>query len=204
MAGTRKRNNINKTPDSGDEKLNNKRKLSDSSPLPIESSTTKKSNRAKTPTKKILESGIALSLPQTVHLTTAEQRQKAIEWAKEVLPNSSSSTIWEKDADVFTLSGHTGLVGSVCISNDGNTIVSGSNDNTIKIWSIKDETDVKTLSDHTSYVYSVCISNDGSTIVSGSDDQTIRIWGIDGTLIRTLSGHTNSVRSVCILSLIHI
>jgi len=88
MAGTRKRNNINKTPDSGDEKLNNKRKLSDSSPLPIESSTTKKSNRAKTPTKKILESGIALSLPQTVHLTTAEQRQKAIEWAKEVLPNT--------------------------------------------------------------------------------------------------------------------
>jgi hypothetical protein len=88
MAGTRKRKNINKTPDSSDEKLNNKRKLSDSSPL--ESSTTKKSNRAKTPTKKILESGIALSSSQTQtdHLTTAEQRQKAIEWAKEVLPNT--------------------------------------------------------------------------------------------------------------------
>ena len=45
-----------------------------------------------------------------------------------VEPNSSSSTIWEKDADVFTLSGHTGFVGSVCISSDGDDKFYGNED----------------------------------------------------------------------------
>ena len=99
-------------------------------------------------------------------------------------PSSRSSTIREKDDDVFTLSGHTDSVHSICTSNDGSTIVSGSAghtfsgsaDSTIKIWSTKDDTDVKTLSGHTSFVNSVCISSDGRTIVSGSLDKTIRIW----------------------------
>lgn len=99
MAGTKRKSISNSpksttkktisTPDSSsDLKSNNKRKLSDA-PLPI---SDKKSNRAKTPTKKILESGILLTTqqqsPQSIKLTTAEQRQRAIEWAKEVLPNT--------------------------------------------------------------------------------------------------------------------
>lgn len=70
-------------------KSNNKRKLSDP-PLPKEDGNIKKSNRTKTPTQKILESGIAIiSPPQGPQptMTAAEQRQKAIEWAKEALPN---------------------------------------------------------------------------------------------------------------------
>jgi WD40 repeat protein len=35
---------------------------------------------------------------------------------------------------VCTLSGHSGAVGSVAFSPDGNCVVSGSEDNLVKIW----------------------------------------------------------------------
>ena len=89
--------------------------------------------------------------------------------------NDKGSTIWKKDTDSTSLSGHTDVVRSVCISNDDTTIVSGSDDNTIRIWGI-DGTLIRTLSGHTNGVYSVCISSDGRTIVSGSMDNTIKIW----------------------------
>ena len=78
----------------------------------------------------------------------------------------------------ITLQGHSNWVYSVSISADGSTIVSGSYDNTIKIWSMKGGSLLRTLEGHSSYVMSVSISPDGSTIVSGSDDNTIRIWSM--------------------------
>ena len=40
----------------------------------------------------------------------------------------------EKLALLRTLTGHTGVVQSVALSADGQTLVSGSNDTTIKVW----------------------------------------------------------------------
>ncbi|NEQ50020.1 MAG: hypothetical protein F6K11_07805, partial [Leptolyngbya sp. SIO3F4] len=67
-------------------------------------------------------------------------------------------------------------VRSVAISGDGTTIVSGSSDNTVRLWD-RDGTPIgQPFKGHEYSVTSVAISGDGNTIVSGSDDQTVRLW----------------------------
>ena len=76
------------------------------------------------------------------------------------------------------LSGHTDWVSSLAFSPDGTSLVSGSVDETIKLWDIQTGGVVKTFQGHTDWVWSVSISADCMMIASGSDDQTIRLWDI--------------------------
>jgi WD40 repeat protein len=69
----------------------------------------------------------------------------------------------------LVLRGHTSVVTSAGFSPDGNHIVSGSWDNTIRIWDARTgEEVVKPLKGHTSGVTSAGFSPDGNHIVSGS------------------------------------
>ena len=96
-----------------------------------------------------------------------------------------------------TLKGHTGDVFSVSFSPDGQTIASGSSDNTIRLWDVVAGEHKKTLKGHTGDVFSVSFSPDGQTIASGSSDNTIRLWdAVAGEHKKTLKGHTDWVRSV--------
>jgi WD40 repeat protein/tRNA A-37 threonylcarbamoyl transferase component Bud32 len=98
-----------------------------------------------------------------------------------------------------TLTGHTDRVNSVAISPDGQTLVSGSNDKTIKIWNLKTGALKTTLAGHSNWVNSVAISPNGQILVSGSCDDTIKIWNLKtGALKTTLAGHSQSVNSVAI------
>ena len=96
-----------------------------------------------------------------------------------------------------TLEGHTDEVYSVAYSPDGTKIVSGSHDNTIKIWDANTGQCLKTLEGHSLDVNSVAYSPDGTKIISGSYDNTIKIWDANtGQCIKTLEGHSNVVISV--------
>ncbi|KAJ2936117.1 hypothetical protein H1R20_g982, partial [Candolleomyces eurysporus] len=78
---------------------------------------------------------------------------------------------------VFKLQGHIESVRSVAISPDSKRIVSGSWDDTIRIWNMETGAQVgEPLLGHGGDINSVAISPDGKLIVSGSDDKTIRIW----------------------------
>ena len=48
--------------------------------------------------------------------------------------------------DMYLLSGHAGAVYSVAFSGDGSKVVSGSRDNTVKIWSADNGEVIQTLS----------------------------------------------------------
>ena len=93
--------------------------------------------------------------------------------------------------------GHTDLIFSACVSQDGNTIVSGSDDSTVRIWN-KDGTVRAVCSGHTSAALSVCVSQDGTTIVSGSRDGTVRICNKDGTARAVCNGHRAEVNAICV------
>ena len=96
-----------------------------------------------------------------------------------------------------TLNGHSKTVNSVAYSPDGTKIVSGSDDETIKIWDANKGEHLQTLRGHADYVNSVAYSPDGTKIVSGSWDKTIKIWDENTEqCLQTLRGHSESVWSV--------
>ncbi|MEH2241264.1 nSTAND1 domain-containing NTPase, partial [Nostoc sp.] len=95
--------------------------------------------------------------------------------------------------------GHEGYVFSVAISADGQTIVSGGEDGTVRLWNLQGQTLAEPLRGHERYVFSVAISADGQTIVSGGTDGTVRLWNLQGqTLAEPLRGHERYVFSVAI------
>ncbi|KIN99085.1 hypothetical protein M404DRAFT_155993, partial [Pisolithus tinctorius Marx 270] len=96
----------------------------------------------------------------------------------------------------LALQGHTGVVASVAFSPDGSRIVSGSEDNTVRVWDAK--TVQLVLQGHTEEVTSVAFSPDGNRIASSSWDNTVRVWDAkSGDQIGCpLTGHTDYVTSV--------
>src|SRR3954464_9219891 len=74
------------------------------------------------------------------------------------------------------LDGHEDFVRSVAFSPDGKTLVSGSDDRTVKLWDVATGKENATLKGHKASVRCVAYSPDGKTVASGSDDGTIRLW----------------------------
>ena len=71
---------------------------------------------------------------------------------------------------------HSSSVGSVSFSPNGKRIVSGSDDNTVKIWDAETGKLIRSLTGHSDSVRSVSFNPNGTRIVSGSFDNTIIIW----------------------------
>ncbi|EYC24954.1 hypothetical protein Y032_0012g1604 [Ancylostoma ceylanicum] len=82
----------------------------------------------------------------------------------------------------------------------GDMLVTGSDDNTLRVWSIEQGKLLFTLVGHSGGVWTSQLSTDGKYIISGSTDRTVKVWSAkDGSLIHTLHGHTSTVRcmSLC-------
>jgi WD40 repeat protein len=91
------------------------------------------------------------------------------------------------------------IVNSVTFSPDGNRIVSGSRDRTLRVWDASTGQPIgKPLVGHEDWVSSVAFSPDGKRIVSGSRDKTLRMWDAStGQPIgKPLVGHEDWVSSV--------
>jgi WD40 repeat protein len=85
----------------------------------------------------------------------------------------------------------------VAFSPDSKQVVSGSYDQTIRLWDAATGALLQMLRGHTNVVYSVAFSPDGKQVVSGSSDQTIRLWdAATGAPLQTLPTLTSSVYSV--------
>ncbi|XP_043224950.1 F-box/WD repeat-containing protein 7-like isoform X2 [Amphibalanus amphitrite] len=90
------------------------------------------------------------------------------------------------------LNGHDDHV-ITCLQFSEQWIVSGSDDNTLKVWSASSGRCLRTLVGHTGGVWSSQM--DGLTVVSGSTDRTLKVWNADtGQCKHTLYGHTSTVR----------
>jgi hypothetical protein len=102
--------------------------------------------------------------------------------------------IWELKK---TLLAHTDWVRCLSFTPDNQTLISGSFDQSIKLWNLADGKMLHDLQDHHKGVFALAVSADGKTLASGSWDETIKLWNISsGQLISNLSGHTASVRSL--------
>ncbi|KAJ6583520.1 WD40-repeat-containing domain protein [Mycena vulgaris] len=92
---------------------------------------------------------------------------------------------------------HEERVFSVAFSLDGLYVISGSGDNTVRIWDVATGKQLKQLDGHEGDVNSAAFSPDGLYAISGSDDQTVRIWDVaTGKQLKQLDGHEDKVWSV--------
>jgi WD40 repeat protein len=80
---------------------------------------------------------------------------------------------------LLTLEGHTDNVNSVVFSPDGQTLASGGEDRTIRLWNIATGELLRTFDKHTDWITTLVFSPDGRILVSGSLGGIIQIWGVE-------------------------
>ncbi len=84
---------------------------------------------------------------------------------------------------------------AVSVTADGGTAVSGSQDNTLRVWDLLTGTCTATLSGHTRTVNAVSVTADGRTAVSGSYDGSVRVWNLTDGACKNLINSIGVVRS---------
>jgi len=85
--------------------------------------------------------------------------------------------------------------GSALADADGPTIVTGSDNGTIKIWT-NDGILKQSFSAHQSRIWQLAISPDGNQIVSASEDGSVKLWSMEGTLLDTLVAQKGAIWGV--------
>ncbi|WP_193198177.1 caspase family protein [Nostoc sp. MG11] len=112
---------------------------------------------------------------------------------------NSLNRVMNKARVSISFRGHKRDVNSIAISADGQMIVSGGGDGTVRLWNHQGLPLAEPFPGHEGYVYSVAISADGQTIISGGEDGTVRLWNRQGLpLAEPLRGHEGWVYSVAI------
>ena len=71
---------------------------------------------------------------------------------------------------------HTNTITSVAFSPNGAQVLSGSFDNTVKLWDVASGRLLRTFVGHAGVVQSVAFSPNGALVASGSGDKTVRLW----------------------------
>ena len=103
-------------------------------------------------------------------------------------------------SEMAVLDGHTSGVRAACFSADGQLLATGSNDNTVRVWSLDTGDCMRSFVDHTGWVRALEVVAP-NRIASASDDKTVRVWTLgDGECVRTLVGHTDHVDSLALVS----
>ncbi|KAF8733633.1 WD domain, G-beta repeat, partial [Rhizoctonia solani] len=113
--------------------------------------------------------------------------------------NPSGIHVFDSHSGDFALGpldGHFTCRCPVMFSPDGNQIVSGSDDGSVRVWRVVDRAPAcEPLRGHCDWVYSVAYSPDGVYIVSGALDSTIRVWRAPGTRATSSSSQYDSSTS---------
>jgi WD40 repeat protein len=85
---------------------------------------------------------------------------------------------------------------------DGNRIITGNDDGTIRCWNLKTgqvEVLGRKNTEHADKVTALVISPDGKTIISGSADKTVKIWTLGKRVApRSLTGYAAEIAAIAI------
>ncbi|VXD13007.1 conserved hypothetical protein [Planktothrix serta PCC 8927] len=96
-----------------------------------------------------------------------------------------------------TFNGHQANVISTVFSPDGQMIVSGGDDHTLKFWNLQGKL-LHSVNAHDERIWKLAFSPDGQILASASEDGTVKLWTPDGKAIATLKGHQGAIWGVAI------
>ena len=95
--------------------------------------------------------------------------------------------------------GHTSSVWAVAVMPDGQRILSGSQDKTVRVW-LLDGTHKHTFTLHADDVFALAALPDNQHALSASKDNTVKLFNVDdGAVLRTFKHHTGFVRCLALL-----
>ena len=109
-------------------------------------------------------------------------------------PPLTEATVNDAECPYFvrTLAGHQHSVRAIAAH--GDTLVSGSYDCTVRVWSLSTGESVFRLQGHTQKVYSVVLDHQRNRCISGSMDSTVKVWSLEtGAVLFNLDGHDSLV-----------
>src|SRR4028119_1446881 len=137
------------------------------------------------------------NIPAIQAMLEVAQQWKAATWLRPLTPCLTPS----RRGLLRTLEGHGDSVLAVAVSADGKRAISGSSDNTLKVWDLTTGKELFTFNGHSYSVHVVAISSDGKRAISGSRDNTLKAWDLTtGKELFTFNGHSYSVHVVAISS----
>ena len=123
------------------------------------------------------------------------------------LPDAGTEGRSLQDCQPHILRGHHGPVLAVAITPDCRWVVTGSEDQTIRLFDLTSHCPAASqvvLRGHAGPVTSIAISPDGRWMATGSHDQAVRLWDLStpspGTRVTVLNGHDAGIHSVAINS----
>jgi WD40 repeat protein len=91
------------------------------------------------------------------------------------------------------LPGHTDDIVAMAFSPDGKILATGSNDTSIRLWSVEKGTELKTLNGFSEPVYSFYFTSNGKYLITWEDDR-VRIWSVSsGQLITSVEGDLKAI-----------
>ncbi|MBI1313724.1 PQQ-binding-like beta-propeller repeat protein [bacterium] len=102
-------------------------------------------------------------------------------------------------AEPMRLEGHAAAVYDVAWLPNGQSLVSASFDQTLKLWDVPSSTVLRTMDGHTGIVLCVAVSPDGTLIASGASDSSIRLWEVpQNDPTRTIRAHDGESRAIAL------
>lgn len=121
-----------------------------------------------------------------------------------------TAKLWQTSSGecLLTCSGHEGWIRSVTMpastentangdSNAAQVLVTGSEDQTLKIWDVSTGQCLRTGKGHQGRIRSIALSHDHQYVASGSDDGTVKLWDMRTAIcLQTYTGHRSGVYAV--------
>ena len=89
---------------------------------------------------------------------------------------------------------------SVAWLRTGAQALSGSRDNTLKLWDVPTGKEIRSFAGHSGSVTRVAFSPDGRTALTSSNDKTLKLWDLStGKEIRSFAGAFSHRSQHCLL-----
>ena len=138
---------------------------------------------------------LSFEIPEIQQMLQQAKSWKVTSWLRPIAPSLTPPG----GRLLRTFTGHSGWVNAIVVTSGG-MVISGSSDNTLKVWNPETGKEISTITGHAARIRAIALLDD-KWVISGSDDFTIKVWDLETTEeLVTLTGHTRAVRAVAALS----